>query len=141
MTDISGNSDDWTLLQGQHAGSPLLVRFRQFTGGVDRSAYPTRLNVFWSMRSADENGLAVPPEASALEVFENRLVDALDGHSVLSVVLTCNSKREFAFHTSDANGFIQLLSSLPQEADPYPIEIQSADDPSWDYDDTVTRTV
>ena len=138
MTSTSGHRDDWTLLQKQHEGFPLLVRFRQFTHDFDRAAYPTRMNVIWSMHDADENGLPTSTEISMLEVFENRLVTALEGHSVLSVVLTFGSEREFVFHTRDPDGFIERLTAMPQEAERYPIEIHSAQDPAWDYDAAVT---
>jgi hypothetical protein len=134
--------ETWTLLESSHEGSPLLVRFRRFVRGVDCAAYPIRLNIFWQMTKPDHNGLASPTEGAALELFENRLVSAVerDRHSLLSVVLTRKGQREFVFHSPDSTEFLQRLSDMPQEVEPYPIEIHRNDDPDWEYYRSVTGT-
>lgn len=134
--------DTWTLLKRSHEGSPLLVRFRRFVRSVDCAAYPIRLNIFWQMAKPDHNGFASATEGAALELFENRLVSAVerDRHSVLSVVLTCNGQREFVFHSTDSTEFLRRLSDMPQDIEPYPIEIHSNDDHDWEYYRAVTGT-
>lgn len=49
------------------------------------------------------------------------------------VVLTGNGQREFVFHTSDPQAFIQRLIDMPQEEDAYPLEIHNDEDQEWDY--------
>ena len=66
-----------------------------------------------------------------MEAVEN------DNHSILSMVLTGKGQREYVFHASNANGFLQRLTAMPQEKDRYPIEIKSFEDVDWDYVDSV----
>lgn len=131
----------WSLARGWYRSCPLIVRFRQFPAEFSKLKYPVRLNVFWTMSNCSDAGLPLEPEALRLDLFEDRLVEAVeqDGQSVLSVVLTCNRKREFVFHTCNPQEFLSRLSAMPQEVDRYPIEIQSSSDVAWDYDDAVTR--
>lgn len=133
------DSDRWTLAQGEFEGHPLLIRYREFVPGHRRAAFPERLNIFWTMTEPDRHGLTTTAEFDRLSTFENRLVEAVerDGLAVLSVVLTCNGKREFVFHTADVAGFSQRLHDMPQEHDRYPIEIVHARDAMWAYDDSV----
>lgn len=129
----------WTLAEGEFEGHPLLIRFRSFPQNFERVAFPERLNVFWSMSDPDKQRLATPEEAMRLEAFEDRLVEAVecDRHSVLSVVLTCDGKREFVFHTADAAGFLQRLTDMPQENLRYPIELHHSEDAGWEYDASI----
>ncbi|MCA9727757.1 MAG: DUF695 domain-containing protein [Candidatus Eisenbacteria bacterium] len=139
---MNADEDKWDLLRGTYEDNPVMIRARQFAGGIDRAAYPIRLNVFWRMTAPDENGLASSADAPILRAFEERLVQAVDhdGQSVLSVVITCNGQREYVLHTADASEFLRRLTEMPQEEDPYPIEIHKTDDPDWDYDQAVTET-
>jgi len=138
----NANDDKWTLIESRHEGKPILIRARRFVDGVDRASYPVRLNIFWQMLSPDENGLASTDDTPALEAFEERLVQAVDvdAQSVLSVILTGHGRREYVFHTADPNEFLRRLMDMPQEEDPYPIEIHRTDDPDWEYDQAVTAT-
>lgn len=138
---MNADEDSWTLLEGTHDGKPVLIRARQFLSGIDKGSYPVRLNIFWQMRTPDANGLASTSESAALEVFEERLVRAVDhdSQSVLSLVLTGHGQREFVFHTADSSEFVRRLTQMPQEPERYPIEIRSHEDPEWEYDHDVTR--
>jgi hypothetical protein len=92
------------------------------------------------MREPDDSGLGAAAELERLATFESRLCDAVetDRHSVLSVVLTWNGRREFVLHTADVDGFLARLGAMPHEDDKYPIEIQCEPDPEWVYDRSVT---
>ena len=134
--------DLWTLLQGEYDGNPLLVRYRQLDEPFDKAAYPFRINIFWTMVAPDDNGLASDDELTFLDLFEDRIIDAVeaDGGSILSLVLTCDGKREFVFHTGDPEAFVQSLTEMPHEEEPYPIEIHCYEDKDWEYDAAVTQT-
>ena len=129
----------WSLAEGEFKSRRLLIRSREFSAEFDRSEFPIRLNVFWRMEEPHEDGLPSESEFLKLEAFENRIADAVevDNQSVLSVLLTCNGEREFVFHTRDRDEFLRRLTAMPQEEDRYPIEINSYDDPEWDYDKSV----
>jgi hypothetical protein len=132
--------DTWGLAEGHAHGRPLMIRFRQFPQTFDRTKYPDRINVFWKLAGPDENGLPEGDEANLLSTFENRLVDAVEGdqHSVLCAVLSCDGRREFVFHTSDPQGFMDRLHLMPQEETRYPIEIDLYEDRDWSYVNAVT---
>ena len=129
----------WAGAEGEHEGHPLLIRFREFHEGFPRISYPERLNVLWRMNERDEYGWPTAAEFDCLEVFENRLVEAVehDHQSVLSLVLTCNGQKEFVFHTADVETFLNRLTNMPQEAEGYPITIVKNTDPEWEYFDSV----
>lgn len=134
------DSLNWTGAEGEYDNHPLLIRFRQIPKGFSKSKYPSRLNVFWKMSEPDENGLPTEEETNRLEVFEERLVGAVedDEHSMLVGVLTCNGQREFIFHTGDVPGFMERLTNMPQETERYPITIQKYDDPDWSYLESIS---
>jgi len=133
----------WALAAGEHEGSHLLIRFRQFPEDFARAQFPERINIFWRMYEPELNGLPTNQESQRLETFENRLVSAVerDGHSILSVVLTCAGRREFVFHTADVAEFVQRLTNMPQEVERYPIDLLRNNDPDWAYFDAVTPQV
>ena len=131
---------NWTLLKGTIQGRPVLVRYRQFPSNFEKARFPVRLNVFWRMVESALTGLPLEAESIRLSEFEDLVVKAVehDQQSVLSVVLTGDSQREFVFHTHDVDDFLERLSEMPQQTSPYPIEISSFVDPDWIYDDKVT---
>ena len=125
----------WAGAEGEHEGRPLLITFREIPETFSRRRYPQRLNVFWQLSEADENGLPTDNEIRRIGDFEDRLVNAVehDEHSILVGVLTCNGKREYILHTADPPGFLERLTNMPQEKDRYPIKIERYDDPDWSY--------
>jgi hypothetical protein len=70
-----------------------------------------------------------------MEVFENRLVPALEGDALaaLVAVLTFDGARQWVFYTSDVKACGGRLEAMPQERDPYPIELDAFADPEWGY--------
>ena len=129
----------WAGAEGEHGGHPLLITFREIPKTFPRSRYPQRLNIFWEMSEPDENGLPTEAEFNRIDLFESRLIPAVedDEHSILAGTLTCNGDREYIFHTADVPGFMERLTNMPQEEDRYPITIQKYDDPDWSYFDSV----
>ncbi|NVD97808.1 DUF695 domain-containing protein [Massilia sp. BJB1822] len=134
---VSADNALWTLAEGRIDDYPLIVRYRQVPQDFPRHAYPKRLNVFWSMAVADENGLPSSEEAKRLEIFESRLITAVEtDQSVLLVaVVTGRSEREFVFYLQQPELFLQRLTDMPHEQERYPIEIHFAEDPEWSYFD------
>jgi hypothetical protein len=132
---VVNDSDDWTVAEGHTGEYPFQVRFRTMRADFPRSDFPKRLNIFWSMSEADDNGYATAAELRKLHTFEDRLVKAVefDGFSILSVVLTGRSEREFVFYTPDPQEFVQRLTQMPQEEEIYPVEIHANDDEDWEY--------
>lgn len=133
----------WTLIEAHGEDGPILVRHRQFPKGFRRGGFPHRLNIFWQMSEAADNGMPEDAESDRMKTFEDRLVEATesDKQSVLSLVLTGNGQREYVIHTSDTDEFLQRLTDMPQEDAPYPIEIEHTEDDAWEYCDRVLADV
>jgi len=127
---------DWKLRQGRYEERAIEARYRPFAADFPRAGYPERLNVFWRMSESGDTGLGTPAELERLRLFEDRLATAVenDRHTVFSVILTWNGRREFVLHTADVEGFLTRLGTMPHEGENYPIEIQVESDPEWAYD-------
>ncbi|MBN2877675.1 MAG: DUF695 domain-containing protein [Bacilli bacterium] len=133
----------WTGVKFEHDGYTILLRYRQFDSDFPKKKYPERLNIFWINQQTSESGIPTEDELNAQQLFEDRLVEAVesDFHSVMSMILLGKNQKEFVFHTSSPNEFIQRLSDMPQEEDPYPIEINHNADPEWDYPSSVINDI
>lgn len=129
----------WAIAEGHTGEYPFQVRFRRFAADFSRPEYPKRLNVFWSMRSPTDEGLASKAELEDLHTFEDRLVAAVeqDKSVLLVAVLTGRSEREFVFYLQHPQLFLKRLTDMPQEEERYPIEIRLEDDPDWNYFDAL----
>jgi hypothetical protein len=133
------DSITWAAAEGEFDNHPLLMTFREIPETFPKSNYPHRLNIFWTMSEPDENGLLTEQEFPAIEVFEDRLLQAVehDEQSILVCVITCNGQREYIFYTADVEGFRERLTDMPQAEERYPIEIHRYDDPGWNYFESV----
>ena|SRR5579859_15891 len=119
-------------------GSPdfFFLRFRTpVLMPAEVESHPTRLSILWPF--ADEDSGAVPdPEAlEAMTVFEDRICAAFESDSlaVLTAVLTFDGARQWLFYTRDLNECGRRLHTMPQEPEPYPIELVAEPDPGWSY--------
>jgi hypothetical protein len=128
--------DAWAASDGLLDTGPFLIRFRTLVilpgeGGVHQK----RLIVLWGY--ADEGSGAMPdtPVSDAMALFENRLCSAWesDGLAFLAAVLTSDGARQWVFYTRDVAECGQRLNEMPQERDPYPIELTTEPDPGWVY--------
>lgn len=135
----SADSAIWEIAEGRTNEYPFQVRFRKPSSNINKSHYPKRLNVFWSMRAPSDQGLATKEELEDLHTFEDQLVAAVerDESVILVAVLTGRSEREFVFYVKDPQIFVQRLSEMPQEEERYPIEIHLEDDPEWAYFESI----
>lgn len=133
------DSIPWTVIRGRNSEGVVLFRYREFESEFPKQEFPHRLNIFWSSTASDENGLPEQEESERMKVFEDRLIGAteFDAQSVLSLVVTGKSQREYVFHTKDTDEFLRRLTDMHQEEAPYPIEIHHVTDPAWEYVDRV----
>ena len=126
--------DQWSVAEGDAEGSPVLIRFReQLLTVSDTTGYEQLLTILWPY--ADEgNGVLPTPEAnSALEKFEERLCAAFehDARAIVAAVVTTDGARQWIVYTDDINECGERLSNMPQNDEPYPIEMQADEDPQW----------
>jgi hypothetical protein len=137
---MSTSPPPWRTSNGYYETQPIHARYRVYPDDFPRAGYPERLNIFWRMTNRGEVGLGMPAELERLQTFEDRLAAAVESdlHTIFSILLTWNGRREFVLHTADVPGFLKRLGTMPHETDDYPIEIQVESDPEWKYDRSVT---
>jgi hypothetical protein len=129
----------WNVIQASNDEGIVIFRHRNFPSDFPKATFPHRLNIFWQMSEAASNGLPEDAESDRMGLFEDRLIEATepDAQSVLSLVLTGKGQREFIFHTQAPEEFLRRLTDMPQEDNPYPIEIHHTEDSTWEYVDRV----
>ncbi|MBS0265689.1 MAG: DUF695 domain-containing protein [Planctomycetes bacterium] len=113
-----------------------LIRFRTpVLGGVDMPGYHWRLVVLWAYAEDGSGELPSPEASEAMDVFEERICEAWghDNHAVWVAVLTFDGARRWVFYTSDVEECGRRLAEMPQEQEPYPIEVEAEEDPKWLY--------
>ena len=128
--------DTWASADGGPDEAPFLIRFR--TPIIEPGEAPTydrRLCVVWAY--AEEGSGAMPDEAEseAMAEFENRLCAAWeqDALAFLSAVVTYDGARQWVWYVRDVAQCGERLEEMPQEAEPYPIELTTAHDPDWNF--------
>jgi Family of unknown function (DUF695) len=129
-------SDTWTLAEGNVEAGPFVLRYRTPILGPDGvEGYNRVLRIFWPYEAENSGALPSTKDSADMEQFENRLCDALeiDAHAFLAAVLTFDGARQWVFHTLDVGECGRSLEGMPQNADPFPIEIDAFDDPAWQY--------
>jgi len=130
------SDDRWSLAEGHTATGPYMIRFRTpVLGPSDTAGYDKLLTIVWPYADADTGALPTPEDNAALEQFENRFCDAFehDCHAVLTAVLTFDGARQWVVYTGDFHECGNRLGAMPQNEQPYPIELNARSDPEWNY--------
>jgi hypothetical protein len=113
-----------------------LIRYRlPILGGVEVPGYSWRLAVLWPYAEPESGALPTRQANEAMDVFEDRIFEAFghDNHAVWVAVLTFDGARQWVFYTNDVAECGRRLAAMPQEDEPYPIEMEADEDPTWDY--------
>jgi hypothetical protein len=128
--------DHWAVAEGEKETRPFLLRFRTPVIGRDEGGeYVHLLEVVWGY--ADE-GSGEMPSGDALDemtTFENRLCEAWESHGVafLAAVLTFDGARQWVFYTRNVAECGRRIDAMPNEQDPYPIELTTREDAAWTF--------
>lgn len=129
----SVGDDQWTVLQAEKNGKPLLIRYRrQRPPGVEPAAFPFLLSATWSYRTNDA-GLPGPEEMPLMDKFEDALVSALEASQTayLMVILTGNGERDWLWYTcGEAEAMHQVNQALKGHK-PYPVQFSVQQDRRW----------
>lgn len=128
-------NNPWAVAEGTHNNLPLMIRFRSnLTSELDISNHPQLIQVYWNY-SKHESGMPSSGDSQHMEIFENRLVYALENDltGILVAVITTGGVREWVYYTKSLDAFAERLHNMPQESAPYPIEIETDNDPAWEY--------
>ncbi len=139
------SADRWAIAESEAPPRKGIIRFRTPVLSPHQvKGYPTCLRVLWAYASEGSGTLPDEPTSLQLQAFENRLVDAFeqDAVAVLTAVLTFDGARRWVFYTADIVACGTRIECMPQESEPYPIEIDMFNDPEWRYlRDEVLATV
>lgn len=128
-------NNPWAVAEGTHNNLPLMIRFRSnLTSELDISNHPQLIQIYWNY-SKHDSGMPSSVDSQHMEIFENRLVDALENDltGILVAVITTGGVREWVYYTKSLDAFAERLHNMPQESAPYPIEIDTDNDPEWEY--------
>ena len=129
-------SDVWTGVEGQNDIGPFLLRYRTpVLAPPDTKGYGRVLKIVWPY--ADENTGAMPTadDSEQMAEFENRFCEVVehDATAILTAVLTFDGARQWVFYTGDIQQCGIRLNSMPQNDEPYPVELTTEQDPQWGY--------
>lgn len=137
--------DSWAASSGERGGAPFVLRFRTpVIAPGDVVSHRSLLQVVWIYADEDSGAMPTDDDSVQMEVFENRLVEAWehDALAFLAAVLTFDGARQWVFYTHDVATCGQRLDEMPQEEEPYPIELTTRDDPDGSYlRDEILKTV
>jgi len=127
----------WSLARSHDDSSAFfLLRFRTpVLLPAEVESHPTRLAILWAFADEDSGAVPDPRTQEAMTVFEDRICSAFesDALAVLTAVLTFDGARQWLFYTRDVNECGRRLNAMPQEREPYPIELAAQTDPGWSY--------
>ncbi|HYV38627.1 MAG TPA: DUF695 domain-containing protein [Gemmataceae bacterium] len=135
VTEVLRN-DRWVGVQGENAAGPFLLRYRiPVLAPSDTKGYEHVLKIVWAY--ADENSEAMPKvdDSEKMAVFENRFCEAVehDRTAILTAVLTFDGARQWVFYTGNIDECGERLRNMPQNDEPYPLELTTERDPGWNY--------
>jgi len=128
------NDDLWTLVEGESDGTPVIVRFREALLTVsDKNGYGELLTILWPYADEDSGALPNPEDSKAMEEFEEHLCGALeqDAHAIIAAVITTDGARQWIVYTGDIDECDERISNMPQNEEPYPIDMETDEDPEW----------
>lgn len=126
----------WSISEGFSSEMPFIIRFRTpVLEPKEVGEYTSLLTVVWPYAEEDSGEMPTETESKEMEIFEDRLLKAWesDATAVLTAVFTFDGARQWVFYTRDRNRCTLLLHQMPQEEEPYPIELETEEDPEWEY--------
>ena len=125
---------EWATAISKQADTDRAIVFRYakaFRQGFQRSTLPHRVIIVWRYKS--DSGMPVPKEREAMDRMEDLLAPLIEkpGASVLALVSTGESLREWTFYArSEGEFFVELNNALAGQPR-FPIEVHAAPDPEW----------
>jgi len=115
----------WVIAEKRSGDGLSVVRLKEIEDDFEFRAFPERFNVIWDFRDLTDSGSPSSDEFDALRQFEDRICERVEAcnSSILCIVFTEPTYREYVFQSRTVDGFLDAVNSIPQEAEPYPIEI------------------
>ena len=128
--------DRWSMAEVPTQSGIALIRYRTpVLSGSDVKGYGHVLKIVWGYASEGSGAMPSQEQSEAMGSFEGRFCDAVecDAHAVLTAVLTFDGARQWVYYTGDVPECGARLEGMPQEAEPYPLELTTEEDPEWSY--------
>jgi hypothetical protein len=125
--------DPWTLATTEEEGLRVVLRFRSLVPpGIRTEDYPSLLNIYWRYDGSATEGMPAAETVERMGRLES-LLEAHEGPGVgfLMLCVTGNSRREWVWYVADERRFRQWVQQALAGEPPFPVEIESAEDPSW----------
>ena len=124
----------WVILDAKNGARRLVLRLRtDRPATADVASHSTAVMTRWAY--PERAGSAEPPEDEGRRMsnLEGALsaLTAGNGFSFLMCAGTGLGSKDWVYYTRDANRFMQRLNELLAGHEPYPIEIEFFEDPSW----------
>jgi uncharacterized protein DUF695 len=126
--------EHWTLARSDEDGKPVAFRFRSIVpAGVRTADYPHLINIYWRFDGTDTNGMPTPELYDRMARLET-LLEAIEGPGLGYLVLsiTGNGRKEWIWYVADKDRYMARVNEVfSREAEPFPVEFESAPDPDW----------
>jgi Family of unknown function (DUF695) len=115
----------WVLAEKKVENGLSMLRLLQLEPEFPFNRFQERLNVIWSFRETGVDDTPSQDESDAMEQFENRICNYIETSdlAVLCMVFTEPGYREYVFYSRDVESFLEGLTEISEEPEPYPIEI------------------
>jgi hypothetical protein len=130
------NRDVWDVAEVRTDSGLALLRYRTpVLGGHHVEGFERVLKIVWTFAEEGAGALPSTQQSEQMKLFEDRFCQAVehDARAVLTAVLTFDGARQWVFYTGDVGECGARLEAMPQEAEPYPLELTTDMDPAWHY--------
>ena len=129
--------DEWTTVQAENGGQPLIVRIRTDLAKPElQGRWPNRMVVLWRFSaegSEGSHGLPGAAQQTAMSQFEDAAEAGLAaaGVAVLTSVATTGGVREWVWYCGQATEFNRAFNAALRGRPRYPLALQIGPDPAW----------
>jgi hypothetical protein len=126
--------DRWTGVEGSNNVGPFLFRYRTpVLAPPDTKGYGDVLRILWAYADENTGAMPSPLDSEQMGEFEDRFCEAVeqDATAILTAVLTFDGARQWIFYTGDVQECGERLNNMPQNDEPYPLELTTEEDPDW----------
>jgi Family of unknown function (DUF695) len=127
-------AQSWATATSTHSSNGRVIVFRyisDFVAGFERSTQPVRVILVWKYKG--RNGMPIPKVRERMDEMEDLLAPVVeaDGFASLALVSTGENLREWIYYVKTEDGFLERINQALGGRSEFPIEIHTAQDPTW----------
>ena len=128
----SGESNDWTRVEGEQNGMPISIRLRQkLPSEIDIEKFPYLVIVSWEYTPANESGFPVSEVVGLMGEVENSFSDSIESNAYLAATFLGNGIREWYVYAHDVAKLESDFNKATAKFNPLPIKIKASRDVGW----------